>query len=229
MVYGYLVKRLTEPVKSSDAYGNGHIDEYGNEIDGNEDWSYTKLDRLVFDLRSLLGPNVSKIADGKFADIDTLSLMTGNDTSKYDVKYMPVVSLVEEAGYLPESTRGFDGIVSDDSPLSKPERVQFALTVATFLMYCLKKDRMVLPVEFDEHVLGGTEATFGVRSIGSYEEIFNYLKKSKLVNSRDIENSGIVLATRLAVVINANQLCIGDGTDPDDMSSSWGVLARHGR
>lgn len=227
MVYGYLIKRLVEPVKSSDSYGNGHVDEFGNEINGEEDWSYTKLDKLVFDLKAMLGPNVGKIAAGAYQDIDTLSLMTGLDTDGYGDRFRPVVSLVEEASYLPASTRGFDGIMSDDSELSKAERVQFAMTVASFMMMCLRKDRMVTEQEFDDHVLNATEATFGVRAIGSYGEVLDYLKKAKLADSRDLSRDGIVLLSRIAMMVGRNGLCVGDGSHEDDMSASWRKLGNH--
>ena len=208
MVYGYLVKRLTEPLAETDAFGNGHIDEVGNELNGDEDWSYTKLDKLILDIRAALGDQLGTLVKDSYKDVDTMSLMGGEvDSAGYLEKYAPVVGLVEEALYLPECTRGMGGEIADDGEMTLQQRISFALTVATTLMVSLIKDRIINQIEFDNEVLPDTEATFGVRSIGSAQEMAQFLRNAKLSNGRDLTNQGIVLAARLAKVIIENGLC----------------------
>ena len=68
-VYGYLMKRLSMPITDTDAYHTGHVDEKGNELKAPDDWSYTRLDKLVFDLKAILGDRVKNLGKA-YADVD---------------------------------------------------------------------------------------------------------------------------------------------------------------
>ena len=70
-VYGYLAKRLSMPITDTDAYHTGHVDEKGNELKAPDDWSYTRLDKLVFDLKAILGDRVKNLGKA-YADVDAL-------------------------------------------------------------------------------------------------------------------------------------------------------------
>lgn len=228
MVYGYLLKRLREPMDRTDAFCSGRVDEFGNALGKTNDWAYTKLDALLFRLRAKLGNAINDIED-TYGDVDTLSLMNGSvDPTEYKRKYTPVVSLVEEASYLPPEQRGFDGIISEESDMTMPERISFAMTVATYLLYCIKLDRIPTQPEFDKEVLAATEGTFGIRSLGSCQDIESYLRKSKLINGRNLENHGYLLAVRIAKVVAANNLCQQDINIVDNLSRDWAVLSRAG-
>lgn len=229
MVYGYMVKRLTQPYTETDAFGTGHIDEHGNELRSDEDWSYTKLDRLVFDLRAAAGDNIKKVLHDDYSAVDALALMTGRlDPKDYSSRFAPVVKLVEEAGYLPESTRGQPGQPQEDpgNGMSATDRVSFALTVATALVTCLLKDRAVNAAEFDREVLPSTEATFGVRSIGSAGEVLGYLRENGLMDPRDITPAGTRLAVALAREIIKNHLARPKGGGADNKAVTWEELSR---
>ena len=76
IVYQVLAKRLTEQVQETDAFGMGHVDEVGNETNDQEDWSYTKLDKLIFDIRSLLGKNIGSVVKDSFEGVDLMKLMS---------------------------------------------------------------------------------------------------------------------------------------------------------
>lgn len=226
-VYGYLAKRLLEPIEDTDAFGCGHVDEFGNELEPSEDWSYTKLDRLVLGIRAALGDRVKAIVkEAGYSGMDPLACMLGKSgPDDFGKNFSPVVKLVEEAAYIPVSERGKPGEIPDtDSPLN--QRVSFALTVATYLLVCLLKDRNITPAEFDKEVLPGVEATFGVRSIGTAGEIAGYLRGAELIDGKDITQQGIVLAVRVAREIVKNDLFTRCTRGIDNLSKSWEQLAR---
>lgn len=228
-VYGYLVKRLTEPYESTDAFGMKHIDEHGNEIDQKEDWSYTKLDKLVFDLRAALGDNLKKLIHDSFDGVDPLALMNSPVSRKdYLGRYDGVVKLVEEVSYIPDGQRGQGGssMQSVESGMTREDRVSFALTVATTIMTSMLKDRQVSPDEFDKEVLEDTEATFGVRSIGSADEVIGYLRSNGLSNGREITSEGLRLAYRISREVVENKLVKPDGGGRSNQGMSWVEVSR---
>ena len=229
MVYGYLVKRLCQPIESTDAYGNGHIDEQGNEISGEEDWSYTKLDKLLLDLRAALGPNVKKLVKDSFDGVDAMALMDSPVEAKTFVNnYMPIAKLVEEARYLPDNLRGQPGAPEEavESGMTTEQRISFALTVATALMVCLLKDRQVNTAEIDTEVLPATEATFGIRSLGDADDIIGYMRDAGLVDGRDITNAGIRLVYRISREIVEKSLVSTSRPGVDNLAGSWMEVSR---
>lgn len=152
-VFGYLLKRLTTPITDSDAYHTGHVDEKGNELKPSDDWSYTRLDRLVFDLKAILGDRVYNIAES-YADVDAYALMNGIvNATKYTAKYHPVLAVIEEAAYIPSALRGQAGEANETSDLQMSDRISFALSVANFLLFSAKFGRFPNTVEIDDEVL----------------------------------------------------------------------------
>lgn len=229
-VYGYLVKRLTQPYDDTDAFGMGHIDEHGNETDPATDWSYTKLDKLVFDLRAALGDSLKKLVHDSYGGVDPLSLMNAPvDPKKYAAKYSGVVKLIEETAYLPEQFRGQPGIggnTSGESDLSAEQRVSFALTVATAIMTSMLKDRLVTDNEFNDEVLLDTEATFGVRSLGDSREVLGFLRNAGLSNGREITSEGLRLAYRISRELVEKKLVRAEGGGMNNQGMSWVEVSR---
>lgn len=224
IVYQVLVKRLTEPVQETDAFGMGHVDEVGNETNDQEDWSYTKLDKLIFDIRSLLGKNIGSVVKDSFEGVDLMKLMSKPVVKDdYLNKFSPVLKLVEETSYLPDAYRGQAGGAQKEveSGMTMEQRISFALTVATAIMSSMLKDRIVSDSEFDEDVLLKTEGTFGVRSIGDYKEVIGYLRTAGLSNGREITNEGLRLAARLAKVFADNGLVSDRGGGINNQGGSW--------
>jgi hypothetical protein len=225
-VYGYLVKRLTTPVTGSDAYHTGHVDEMGNEIKAPDDWSYTRLDRLVFDLRAILGDRVARLGNA-YADVDAYALMDGHvDTAGYLERFRPVLSVIEEAAYIPASLRGKAGEDDSTSDLSMSDRISFALSVANFLLFAAKLARFPNGTEIDEEVLPSVESTFGIRALGAQDEFMDYARNANITDGRGLNNDGYVLLVRAArKIANSGILkpraCAGDC----NQSEQWRVVA----
>jgi hypothetical protein len=225
-VYGYLAKRLATPVTDSDAYHTGHVDEMGNELKAPDDWSYTRLDRLVFDLKTILGDRVDRIGN-PYADIDAYALMNGNiDTAKYVSKFTPVLSTIEEASYIPAALRGRSGETDETSDLSMSDRISFALSIANFLLFAARLGRFPNGTEIDEEVLPSVESTFGIRSLGSQEEFIEYARNAGISDGRGLNNDGYVLLVRTArkivpAGIMKPRACAGDF----NQSEQWRTVA----
>ena len=221
IAYGYLIKRLITPITDSDAYHTGHVDELGNELKPVDDWSYTKLDRLVFDLKSILKDRVNRL-DQSYLNIDPYTLMTSPvDVKSYQDKYRGILSVIEEATYIPPNLRGKANEPNDTSELSFTDRISFALSIATFLLFAAKLTRFPNDSEVDNEVLPATECTFGVRSLGSHAEFMDYARSTKITDGRGLNNNGYVLLVRAARKIVNDSLCNGPGNNYQDMSSRW--------
>lgn len=226
MVYAYLVKRLREPIETSDAYRSGSVDGFGAPRVKDANWAYTPLDRLIFDIKAELGDKVNALTDD-YADVNALCLMSGTvDPSKYKDRYDGIIALVEQSAYLPAEYRTDDPYVDPESDLSYDERVSRALTVATYMLFCLKLDRLPYGTEFDS-ILDATETTFNIRAIGSEEEIRDYLNRSHLINGRDLSNEGYLLAVRIAKWIVAHDLC-STSQDLGNQAQNWRQLSNAG-
>ncbi|MCQ2123331.1 MAG: hypothetical protein MJZ25_04020 [Fibrobacter sp.] len=230
MVYGYLIKRLKDPIDQSDAFFMGSVDEFGNELKNESNWAYTKLDKLLIAIKRSLGQDVINKLPNDYNDVDTYSLMNGAvDPKEYSSAYKGVISLVEECQYLPPEQRGHGDYVDDDPELSVPERIQRALTCANYLMFAiLNNDAIPSSIEFNDTVLPSVEATFGIRSIGSDIETADYLKAAGLIDYKNITNQGFVLAVRLAKWIKMHKLCDRGFDNVDNFRKSWEKLSNAG-
>ena len=239
-VYAYLVKRLREPVENTDAYGCGIIDERGAETpraksNPNDAWAYTDLDKLIFLIKSSLGTTVDTLPS-VFDWIDSLAIMNKADLVKNVPVYRKVIGLVEEISYLPPENRGAGNMqqVSDDPEMTMEQRLQRAFTCAQFLMHCMINNGTVqsesyMANTFDTEVLAATEATFNIRSIGTYKDIVDYLKKGRVLDYSQLKPEGYALAVRIAkALVTADETIFNKDTGNQlNDANSWRTLATY--
>jgi hypothetical protein len=238
-VYEYLVKRLREPVEQTDAFGCGLIDERGAERPGanqeNAAWAYTDLDKLIFFIKSAMGSAVDTLPS-VFDWIDSLAIMNKADLVKNVPVYRKVIGLVEEISYLPPENRGVGKMQpeADDATLTMEQRLQRAFTCAQFLLYCIINDGTVqsenlMVNTFDQEVLAGTEATFNIRSVGTYSDIVNFLKKGKVIDYASVKPEGYALAVRIAkTLVTADETIFNKDTSLMlNDAKSWRTLSTY--
>jgi hypothetical protein len=238
-VYEYLVKRLREPVEQTDAFGCGLIDERGAERPGanqeNAAWAYTDLDKLIFFIKSAMGSSVDTLPS-VFDWIDSLAIMNKADLVKNVPVYRKVIGLVEEISYLPPENRGVGKMQpeADDATLTMEQRLQRAFTCAQFLLYCIINDGTVqsenlMVNTFDQEVLAGTEATFNIRSVGTYSDIVNFLKKGKVIDYASVKPEGYALAVRIAkTLVTADETIFNKDTSLMlNDAKSWRTLSTY--
>jgi hypothetical protein len=224
-VYGYLVKRLSMPITDTDAYHTGHVDEKGNELKAPDDWSYTRLDKLVFDLKAILGDRVKNLGNS-YANVDAYALMNGNvDTSKYAENFQPILAIIEEAAYIPAGLRGQAGEANETSELPLGDRISFALSVANFLLYSARFSRFPNTVEIDDEVLPSVESTFGIRALGSQDEFLEYARNAKITDGRGLNNDGYVLLVRTARKIVSANILKPRGFGENNQAEQWRTVA----
>lgn len=232
-VYAYLVKRLREPMDKTDAYFMGNIDEMGNDMGQKpSDWAYTNLDKLLIQLKTAMGKDRLDALDNTYDNVDFLSVINGvDDVKKYVQSFDKVIGLVEEATYLPPEQRGKGDFIEqeDELGLSKVERLQRALTCATYLLFSIKNNgALVKERDFNDLVLPAVEATFNVRSVGSVTEIASYLKKGGCVDYANVTNEGYLLAVRIAKALEKGGLLDNKNENVDNVCRSWRSLAHAG-
>jgi hypothetical protein len=239
-VYAYLVKRLREPIEQTDAYGCRIIDERGAETPSaqgnpNAPWAYTDLDKLVFFIKSAMGQAVDTLPN-VFDGIDSLVLMNKTDLVKNVPVYRKVIGLVEEISYLPPENRGEGKLQpnTDEPDMTMEQRLQRAFTCAQFLMHCMINNGTVqsenyMANTFDTEVLAATEATFNIRSIGTYKDIVDYLKKGRVLDYAQLKPEGYALAVRIAkTLVTADETIFNNDTGNQlNDANSWRTLATY--
>lgn len=239
-VYAYLVKRLREPVEDTDAYGCGFIDERGAETqsastNSNAKWAYTDLDKLIFFMKSAMGSAVDTLPN-VFDWIDSLAIMNQVDLVKNVPVYRKVIGLVEEISYLPPENRGEGKMQpnADDASLTMEQRLQRAFTCAQFLMHCIINNGTVqsenfMTNTFDTDVLAATEATFNIRSVGTYRDIVDFLKKGRVIDYASVKPEGYALAVRIAkaLMTSADTIFNKDLTNSLNEAKSWRTLSTY--
>ena len=237
MVYAYLVKRLREPIEDTDAFGTGIVDERGAEnpqaaSNPNASWAYTDFDKLVFLLKSTLGEQVNtlpKVFDG----FDSMLLMRPTQLAENLPVYRKVIGLVEEISYLPPENRGEGKMQpqAEEDGMTMEMRMQRAFTCASFLMSCIINGGTVKSenlMNFDEEVLDITEGTFGIRGLGTYKDIVDYLKAGKVIDYAHVNPEGYLLAVRIAKVLaTANNTIFMDKELVGNEFRSWRTLATY--
>lgn len=232
-VYAYLVKRLREPFNKSDAYFMGNIDDMGNDLGQKpSDWAYTNLDKLLVQLKLAMGKERLNSLDNTYDNVDSLSIINGvDDVNKYNQAFAKVIGLVEETTYLPAEQRGKGDFIEqeEEKGLSMTERLQRALTCATYLLFSIKNNGvLVKEKDFNDLVLPAVEATFNVRSIGSVTEIASYLKEGGCVDYANVTNEGYLLAVRIAKALEKSGMLNNPNENVDNVCRSWRSLAHAG-
>ena len=239
-VYAYLVKRLREPIEQTDAYGCRIIDERGAETPSaqgnpNAPWAYTDLDKLVFFIKSAMGQAVDTLPN-VFDGIDSLVLMNKTDLVTNVPVYRKVIGLVEEISYLPPENRGEGNMQpnADEPGMTMEQRLQRAFTCAQFRMFCIINNGTVqretmMAETFDHDVLAATEATFNIRSVGTYSDIVNYLKNGKVIDYANVKPEGYALAVRIAkALVTANDTIFNNDLNNElNEARSWRTLSTY--
>lgn len=236
-VYAYLVKRLREPVENTDAFGTRMIDETGADTgnqSANGKWAYTSLDKLIAFIKSALGQEVDRLPK-VFDGIDSLVLMNQMDLVKNVPVYRKVIGLVEEISYLPAENRGEGRLQpeADEPGMTMEMRMQRAFTCAQFLLECIINNGAVASenvMDFDHTVLDHVEGTFNIRSVGSYKDIVDYLKKGRVIDYANVKPDGYMLAVRIAkALVTANDTIFNKNTaDVNNEAESWRTLSTYG-
>lgn len=234
-VFAYLVKRLREPFEAKDGFGKRISDDSGNmvgKLDDGSRWAFTDLDRLVAYLKTTMGTAVDRLTS-KYDGVDSLSLMFGMDTDKNMPVYKKVVGLVEEITYLPAENRGAGAFQENtDEGLSLELRIQRAFTCAQFLMACIINNGTVARegvMDFDNDVLDTVEQTFNIRSVGTYAEIVDYLKKGRVIDYANVKPEGYLLAVRIAkALVQADDTIFNkERSLPHNDAADWRTLSTY--
>lgn len=234
-MYVYLMKRLFDDIQESDACNMDIIDAMGNIIgtpDKSDKWAFTMLDKFILLIKKQVGHDNLKSLISNFEyikNIDPLFIMNMKaGTNLHTVKdtFDKIVTAVNDKEYLPESLYHDDSYVEmKEEVLNYCDYVSKALTIATFLVYTIRHDRVPTTIEFDGSIINSVEATFNVRAIGSYDEIKKFCEDNNLIDHNNITKEGIKLLVRLSKIIVSGNILSTNRDRIENQAHNWKRLS----
>lgn len=234
-IYVYLMKRLFDDIQETDACNMDIIDSMGNIIgnaDKSDKWAFTMLDKFILILKKQIGDTNIKALVSNFEyikNIDPLFIMNmRSGTNLHEVKdtFDKIVTLVNDKEYLPESLYHDDSYVEiNEEVLNYCDYVSKSLTIATFLIYAIRVDRIPTSIEFDGSIINSVESTFNVRSLGTFDEIKKFCEDNKLIDHTKITSEGIKLLVKLSKIIKNGNILSNSTDRIENQSHNWKRLA----
>jgi hypothetical protein len=85
-------------------------------------------------------------------------------------------------------------------------------------------------MDFDQDVLETVEETFNIRSVGTYAEIVDYLKKGRVIDYANVKPEGYMLAVRIAKALMEAEGTIfnKERALPHNDAADWRTLSSYG-
>ncbi len=236
-VFLYIAKRLFDDLDESDAAQENIIDGVGNvlkEPNGVNNWSFTSLDRLLLLIRQQIGEKELRNVLNNYEfvkDVDSLFIISNNintDFSKLRDILGSIVTKVEDKSYLPDYLYhdNNEEYINEDDNYSFNDKVRRALTVATFILYGVRNDKVPNIISYDKNIIPSVELTFGIRSWGSYEDCFEFCQEHGLTEFDKVTGEGIRLIVMLAKLFVEGNLLINDSTRVENQHRNWSKLAK---
>jgi hypothetical protein len=232
----YIAKRVFEDYDETDACHLDIIDGTGN-INNNpnpkDKWAYTGLDNFITFIKQSIGSDQLRSFFRNYAfvkDLDPLFVISkGNKVDFEEIRETlgNIVTKVQDKSYLP------DYLYHDDESIHDiPEHLNFndlacnALTIATFLLYALRKDSVPTSIDFDYNIKRSVELTFNMRPIGEYDECLRYCIENKLIESDKVSSEGIRLIVEIAQELEGSDLLSTDKHRIENQTANWKKLGK---
>jgi hypothetical protein len=236
IVFNYLVKRVLEDIKDTDAAKANVIDGVGNilrDMKPDEQWMLTDLDRFIMVIKNAMGQEkLSSLLKGysHLKDIDSPFLL--NAKHDHDFKLSregidKILSKVEDRSYLPEFVYREDKFVDDgDDEESFKDRMSKAFTILTHLLYGLRNDRQPNKVDFQHNICPSTEITFGILPHKDFEYVTKFCQDYALMQPSGITKEGLrLLADASRDMVNHKLLC-KEKNRVENQSHNWEKLSK---
>ncbi len=229
-VMSYIAKRIFTDIDDTPAFNAGVIDSFGNMRKDPVGWEFTNLDRFVLAIKQQIGEeNLRDLLEvySDHADINDFRLMRTMDKpfipSEMD-SLKKIVSTMESLAYLAE---GRDDSYIDDENVDHcgfDGRVSNALTLATFLLYAMKLERMPTSVEFFTTIIPSVEVTFYHSANNDYDQLKEFIQKNKLMDEKSLATRAVRALVSAATSMLDGGLLTMDGSRIEDQSRSWEKL-----
>lgn len=213
----YLVNKLFTENIDTDSYKEGITDGNGNllkDVTKSNSWALTSLDNFIFSLKDKLGESGINSMFGKYSwigDLDPLYIINSKDKPNYNnlkEGYNKIISRMEDNNFLPDDVkrRDNDEFINNSNKAFR-DRVSFAATNFTLLLYSLIDKELPNSVNFQFNVLPSVEIMWRVTPLDDYSECVNFLKDSNLIDTYNkITNKGIVLLVNISKLAIDNEL-----------------------
>ena len=237
-VFSYLMKRLFEDYDESDACHEDVIDSIGNVIgspDEKSQWSYTMFDQFVNMVKQNIGSDNMRemfVYYMHMRDIDPLFIIKNSAIDYKTLKPIlgNIATKVNDKSYLPEYLYHESEYVEDDEMhndelLNFADQVSKALTIATFLLYTLRRNHKLIGEDFPE-IIESVESTFNMRSFGDFNYTNDFCKKHGLIDNMGITDEGIRLVVAIAKDVCDSPVLNSDGNGRHNHRHSWNKLGK---
>lgn len=236
VVMTYMAKRIFTEIDSSPAFINGVTDAMGNVINKSNGWDFTNLDRFIIALKQRLGQeNLRGLLEvySVYSDVDDLSIIKSAQkpiTNKSMDSMKRIVSKVESLLYLDDVREQGDYFASEDHEDLEgiDNRISWALTVCTFMLYALRLDRVPTSIEFESNIIPSVEITFYVSAFKDYGRIVDFITKTDLIDDGKASRKCVRALVSVAKDIVDGKLHTSDGSRIEDQSRNWRKLSERG-
>jgi len=229
----YFSKRVFDNIGESDACNQDVIDSVGNILSQKDDWSFTHFDKLILALKNSLGEkylrNLLKLYK-YMEDIDPLFIMNmekGTDMKKVRENLGLIVTKMEDSEYLPNALEhSEEHIEYDNENMNFCDKVSNALTVATFLLYTLRNDKVPTEIDFDKNVVPSVAITFNITPLKDYKKCLSYCNDYGLIDNSVISEEGIKKLVSISKYIIDGNIASNKIKRVENQSYNWGKLAK---
>lgn len=232
-VFSYMMKRLFEDYDESDACHEDVIDGIGNVIgepDERTQWAYTMFDQFMNMAKQNIGSDNMRQMFGYYKymrDIDPMFIMKNPNLDYQQLKPIlgNIATKVNDKEYLPEYLYHDGEFVEDDELLNFADQVSKSLTIATFLLYTLRRNHKLIAEDFPE-IIESVESTFNMRSFGDFRHADEFCKKHGLIDNMGITSEGIRLVVEIAKDVCDSPVLNSDGNGRHNHRHSWNKLGK---
>jgi len=236
----YFAKRVFDDVAESDSTMEDITDSVGNIVNpptNKNEWAFTHFDKLILALKNSLGTKyLQNLLDHYrwIKDIDPLFIMNmkkDTDLSNVRKHLGMIVTKMEDSSYLPSDVEHSAEHIEYESE-NKNERESFcdkvskALTMATFLLYSYRNDRVPTGIDFDKNICPSVEITFNIRCFGNYEQCKKHCTEYRLIDDSGITPEGVRKMKSIAECAYDANILSENTNRVENQSHNWEKLAK---
>lgn len=214
----YFMNRAFSDLKDTDAYKEKLIDGVGNVISKStldNNWALTSFDKIILLLKQTLGADKLKGLLGNFEWVkmlDPLYLINMKGTPNFKSLidgWKSIITKIEDATFLPELVQRTNNDTINTSFVESEfsDKLSFALTSATLLLYTFINDKMPNSIDFTHNIMPSVETTFWITASNDYSGCIKYLKENELLDHYDkVTNKGLRMLVSISKDLITNGL-----------------------
>lgn len=232
----YFVKRIFDDISESDSTQEKITDSVGNIVNqptNKNDWAFTHFDKLILALKNSLGSKYLRNLLSEYEwvkDVDSLFIMNmkkGTDISNVRKHLGMLVTKMEDTSFLPpDIVHKEEYIEYDDENENFCDKVSKALTMATFLLYAYRNDKVPSEIDFNHNICPSVEISCNIRPFKDFNKCKELCEKQKLIDTSGITMEGIRKMKSVAECLYDGKILSMNANRVENQSHNWEKLAR---